>query len=237
MKIKKKQIKYTKDGSTTLYAPEIDETYHSIHGAIQESLHIFINAGLKECKKQNINLLEVGFGTGLNAFLSLIEAEKSNKTIVYTALEKYPVCEKILRQLNYTKIYNAEYQGHFTNIHSCKWGSTQKISSHFSIHKIQYDFTLYDDLQQYDVVFFDAFSPEKQSEMWSEKMFAKLYKHCATDAILTTYCAKGAVRRAMTAAGFKVERLSGPVGKREILRGRVVNEKRGMQNKKLFKYL
>ena len=218
----KNQIKYTEDGSTTLYAPEINETYHSIHGAVQESLHIFINAGLKECKEQNINILEVGFGTGLNAFLALIEAEKSNKNIVYTTLEKYPVSEEIVQQLNYTKTYNAQYQEYFAKIHSCEWGKTQKISSHFSINKIQCDFTHYNDLQQYNVIFFDAFSPEKQPEMWSEKMFEKLYKHCATDAILTTYCAKGAVRRALAAAGFKVERLNGPVGKREILRGSAI---------------
>jgi len=217
--LNKNQIKYTEDGSTTLYVPEIDETYHSIHGAVQESLHIFINAGLKECKAHNINILEVGFGTGLNAFLALIEAEEANKNIVYTTLEKYPVSEKIVQQLNYTKMYSVEYQEYFAKIHSCKWGKTQKISSHFSIHKIQCDFTQYNDFQQYNLIFFDAFSPEKQPEMWSEKMFEKLYKHCQTDAILTTYCAKGAVRRAMTAAGFKVERLNGPVGKREILRG------------------
>ena len=214
----KVQIKYTEDGSTTLYVPEFDETCHSIHGAVQESLHIFINAGLKECKEHSINILEVGFGTGLNAFLTLIEAEKSNKNIVYTTLEKYPVSKEIVRQLNYTKTYKVEYQEYFTKMHSCEWNKMQKISSHFFIHKIQCDFTQYNDLQQYNLIFFDAFSPEKQPEMWSEKMFEKLYKHCATDAILTTYCAKGTVRRAMAAAGFKVERLSGPVGKREILR-------------------
>ena len=214
----KNQIKYTEDGSTTLYSAKIDETYHSIHGAVQESLHIFINAGLNECKEQNINVLEVGFGTGLNAFLALIEAEKSNKNIVYTALEKFPVSEDIVQQLNYTKTYSAQYQECFTKIHSCEWNKLQKISSHFFLHKIQCDFTLYDNLQQYNVIFFDAFSPEKQPEMWSEKMFEKLYKHCAKDALLTTYCAKGNVRRAMTAAGFKVERLNGPAGKREILR-------------------
>ena len=206
----KTQIKYTEDGSTTLYLPKIDETFHSVHGAVQESLHIFVNAGLKECKEQNINILEVGFGTGLNAFLTFIETEKSNKNIVYTALEKYPVSEKIVQQLNYAKMYKAEYQEYFAEIHSCEWNKMQKISSHFSIHKIQCDFTQYSDLQQYNLIFFDAFSPEKQPEMWSEKMFEKLYKHCVKDAVLTTYCAKGAVRRAMTAAGFKVERLSGP---------------------------
>lgn len=216
----KSQIKYTEDGSTTLYVPEIDETYHSVYGAVQESLHIFINAGLKECKEQNISILEVGFGTGLNAFLSLIEAEKSNKNIVYTTLEKYPVSEKILQKLNYAEMYNAEYQQYFAKIHSSEWNKMQKISPRFSIHKIHCDFTEYNDLQQYNLIFFDAFSPEKQPEMWSEKMFEKLYKHCCADAILTTYCAKGIVRRAMAAVGFTVERLPGPPKKREILRAR-----------------
>ena len=217
------QIKYTEDGSTTLYVPEIDETYHSVHGAIQESMHIFIDAGLKECKEQNINVLEIGFGTGLNAFLTLIEAEKSNINIVYTTLEKYPLSKEITDKLNFSETYNIENQKYFSEIHSCEWNSVQKISSHFSIHKIRCDFTQYDDLQEYNLVFFDAFSPEKQPEMWTQDLFEKLYKHCKTDGILTTYCAKGAVRRAMTAARFKVERLPGPTGKREILRGRVKN--------------
>ena len=217
------QIKYTEDGSTTLYVPEIDETYHSVHGAIQESMHIFINAGLKECKEQNINILEIGFGTGLNAFLTLIEAEKSNKNIVYTTLEKYPLSKEITEKLNFPETLNIENKDYFDKIHHCEWNNVQKISPQFSIYKIQCDFTQFNDLQEYDLVFFDAFSPEKQPEMWTQDLFEKLYKHCKADGILTTYCAKGAVRRAMTAAGFKVERLPGPLGKREILRGRVKN--------------
>ena len=217
------QIKYTEDGSTTLYVPEIDETYHSVHGAIQESMHIFIDAGLNECKEQNINVLEIGFGTGLNAFLTLIEAEKSKKNIVYITLEKYPLSKEITEKLNFPETFNIENKEYFDKIHSCEWNKVQKISSHFSILKIQCDFTQYNDFQEYNLVFFDAFSPEKQPEMWTQDLFEKLYKHCKADGILTTYCAKGAVRRAMTAAGFNVERLPGPLGKREILRGRVKN--------------
>jgi tRNA U34 5-methylaminomethyl-2-thiouridine-forming methyltransferase MnmC len=213
------QIKITGDGSATLYVPKIDEIYHSIHGAVQESLHIFINNGLKLCNKENINILETGFGTGLNAFLTLIEAEQSNKQIVYTALEKYPVNMETVEKLNYPALCNAGYRDYFAKLHLCEWNKTLKISSHFSIRKILCDFTRYTGLQEYDIVFFDAFSPEKQPEMWSEKMFAKLYRHCRRGAILTTYCAKGSVRRAMMAAGFRAERLPGPPGKRQMLIG------------------
>ena len=211
-------IKKTLDGSHTIYLPAIDEHYHSVNGAVQESRHIFIDAGLKACKKNEIYVLEVGFGTGLNASLALLEAEQSRKKISYTAIELYPLMENEIAQLNYS-----EYTGTaFQTIHSAKWGADVKISSHFAIRKILADFIVFDLQEKYDVIFFDAFSPEKQPEMWTENVFSRLYKHCNAEAILTSYCAKGKVRRAMQAAGFVVERLPGPLGKREILRARKV---------------
>lgn len=214
------ELQTTSDGSHTLYVPEIDETYHSTHGAIQESSYIFINAGLKQCKKQCVNILEVGFGTGLNAFLTAIEAEKSGQEIHYFTLEKYPVPIEKANQLNYShQIPDKNSKDLFENIHYAQWEKEVEISNYFKLKKNQCDFTTYQPDTTFDVIYFDAFSPEKQPEMWTEEQFLKIYNVCNESAILTTYCAKGSVRRAMQAVGFKVERLAGPPGKREILRG------------------
>lgn len=208
----------TEDGSHTLFVPEIDECYHSSHGAIQESRHIFIEAGLKQCTKPEISVLEIGFGTGLNAFLTLIEAEGSDKKIQYTSLEKYPVeVEKALK-MNYPEELLPEKRSCFELIHVSPWNQDIEINPFFALKKIEADFTKYDFEEKYDVIYFDAFSPEKQPEMWTVQQFEKLYNCCNFDAVLTTYSAKGNVRRALQHAGFNVERLAGPSGKREILR-------------------
>jgi len=215
----KSELILTEDGSNSLYVPEIDECYHSSHGAIQESRHIFIEAGLKQCRKSEINVLEVGFGTGLNAFLTMIEAERSGKQIQYVSLEKYPVeTEKALR-LNYPEELSPEKRSFFELMHISAWNEKIQITPFFSLEKIKTDFTQYTPEHKFDVIFFDAFSPEKQPEMWTQERFELIYKHCNHGAILTTYCAKGVVRRSMQVAGFIVERLAGPPGKREILRG------------------
>jgi len=213
------ELLITSDGSHTLFVSEIDECYHSSHGAIQESRHIFIEAGLKQCKKSEIKVLEIGFGTGLNAFLTMIEAERSDKQIQYTSLEKYPVeIEKALK-LNYPEELSPENRNRFEFMHTSAWNVDTQINPFFTLKKKEVDFTCYTFDNQFDVVYFDAFSPEKQPEMWTAAQFEKLYNCCNFEAILTTYCAKGSVRRVMQHAGFKVERLDGPPGKREILRG------------------
>jgi tRNA U34 5-methylaminomethyl-2-thiouridine-forming methyltransferase MnmC len=218
----KSELILTEDGSNTLYVPEIDECYHSSHGAIQESRHIFIEAGLKHCAKKEIRVLEIGFGTGLNAFLTMIEAEGSGKKIHYTSLEKYPAeIEKALK-LNFPEELSPENRNVFEKLHTTEWNQDIQINTSFILKKIEADFTCYTFADQFDVVYFDAFSPEKQPEMWSEELFKKIFDHCNPESILTTYCAKGIVRRAMQAAGFTVERLVGPPGKREILRGKKI---------------
>jgi len=213
------ELLITEDGSHTLFVPAIDECYHSTHGAVQESRHIFIEAGLKQCPKPEIQVLEIGFGTGLNAFLTLIEAERSTKRIHYTSLELYPVDVEKALQLNYPEELAAEKRTLFELMHTTPWNKEAEISPFFTLEKINTDFTQFDFTKMYDLIYFDAFSPEKQPEMWSLEKFETLYAHCNPGAILTTYCAKGVVRRAMQAAGFIVERLQGPPGKRQILRG------------------
>ena len=209
----------TSDGSHSLFVPEIDECYHSTHGAVQESLHIFIDAGLRQCHISEINILEIGFGTGLNAFLTLLEAERSEKQIKYTSLELFPVENHIALKLNYPDILAPEKRLTFEQMHTCTWNEEIQLSPFFGLNKIKTDFTEFVFKNNFDVVFFDAFSPEKQPEMWSDKQFEKIYSHCNPGAILTTYCAKGVVRRTMKSAGFEVERIQGPPGKREMLRG------------------
>lgn len=212
------ELKTTIDGSHTFFVPAIDETYHSSHGAIQESSHIFIEAGLKHCMKTEINILEIGFGTGLNAFLTLTEAVKTNLKIKYTTLELYPINSEKAIQLNYPELLESEYRNLYEKLHTLNWEEEIQVNSNFSINKIKTDFTTFHFNNNFDLVYFDAFSPEKQPEMWTQEQFEKIYNHSNNNAILTTYCAKGAVRRAMQTVGFKVERLPGPPGKREILR-------------------
>lgn len=217
--MQKSELKITDDGSHTLFVPEIDECYHSTKGAIQESRHIFIEAGLKQCAKSEINVLEIGFGTGLNALLTALESDVS---VRYTTIELYPVPIVQALKLNYPELLEPESKILFEKIHSSPWNEKVQISDNYSITKLNTDFTRTDFHDQFDVIYFDAFSPEKQPEMWSEEMFRKLYLCASENAILTTYCAKGAVRRAMRSAGFMVERLPGPPGKREILRARKI---------------
>jgi tRNA U34 5-methylaminomethyl-2-thiouridine-forming methyltransferase MnmC len=222
----KTELSITQDGSHTLYVPQIDEHYHSVNGAVQESMHIFINAGLKECPKDEIRVLEIGFGTGLNAFLSLLEAEKEHKHILFTTIELYPVDFSVIKTLNYAEQLDPNRVIDFERLHTADWNTKLPITAYFTIEKIQADFTATTLNGLYDVIFFDAFSPEKQPEMWTEKVFSDLYNLSSEGAILTTYCAKGVVRRAMQKAGYWVERLPGPPGKREILRAKkITNQK------------
>lgn len=216
------KIFLTQDGSHSLLQEELNETYHSIHGAIQESKHIFIDAGLKQCSKKTIHVLEIGFGTGLNALLTLLEAEASDLKIHYTTLELYPLSTASAVLLNYTDLLAPEKKDAFYQLHISPWQNHIQITEQFELYKIKEDFSTMTLTGNFDVIYFDAFSPEKQPEMWTEERFRKIYNCCSAGAILTTYCAKGDVRRAMQKAGFQVERIPGPSGKREILRARKV---------------
>lgn len=225
-------IEHTADGSATLYVPELDEHYHSVKGALTESLHIFIDMGLKASTVSAPRILEIGFGTGLNALLTLIEAEQSGKEVHYTGIELYPLPWETIEQLHYTDIINDErltVNGEqvaqwLEALHTAPWEEEVVITPHFTLRKVQADFanpaslTVHHSL--FTVIYFDAFAPEKQPEMWTQQLFDRLYVLMEQGGILTTYCAKGVVRRMLQSAGFTVERLPGPPGgKREILRG------------------
>lgn len=214
-------LETTEDGSHTLYVPELDEHYHSTHGAIQESLHVYLESGLGYHKKMEINLLEIGFGTGLNAFLTLLNTEKSKKTIRYTSLERYPVSLDDARMFNYSKLLDPSQEEEFMLLHSSPWEEWIEITPRFHLKKCRMDASNLDYFQPetlFDVIYYDAFAPEKQPNMWTQEIFERLYSLSNPGAVVTTYCAKGVVRRMLQSAGYKTERLPGPPGKREILR-------------------
>lgn len=211
-------IERTADGSATLFVPELDEHYHSVKGAQTESQHIFIDLGLKASTAARLRVLEIGFGTGLNALLTLDAAEESCKKVHYTGIELYPLPWTVVKQLGYSD------SPFFEALHSAPWEEDSVISPYFTLRKLQADFTKEAPEafgRPFDLIYFDAFAPEKQPEMWSQELFNRLYVSMNSGGILTTYCAKGVVRRMLQTAGFTVERLPGPPdGKREVLRGR-----------------
>ena len=218
------KLEQTADGSYTLYVPELDEHYHSIKGALTESQHIFIDMGLKHSSVNSPKILEIGLGTGLNCILTLLEAEESQRHIHYTGIERYPLNEEIIRKLDYPSMIGNKHEDRYLAIHQTPWEEDIHLSPWFTLHKIEGDFTHYTFENKYDIIYFDAFAPEKQPEMWEQSLFDNLYNVLNEGGILTTYCAKGVVRRMLQTAGFKVERLPGPPGgKREILRATKTN--------------
>jgi len=219
--MKAPELVKTADGSDTLFVTELGEHYHSTFGAVQESRHIFIDAGLRQCGQPFINLFEVGFGTGLNAYLTVLESLKTNQTIRYMTIEKFPLPSQIWSVLNYPEIIPDGVPKLFQAIHEAKWDEEVKITDHFSLLKLSADLLEFDYsvLPLFDLIYFDAFSPEKQPELWGTSIFKGLENHSAPMGKLVTYCAKGAVRRSLKEVGFVPERIPGPPGKREMLRG------------------
>lgn len=215
-------IQQTEDGYNTLYIPEMDEHYHSVKGACTESEHIFINMGLKHCNAEQPRILEIGFGTGLNAILTAIEAEKEKRSVTYHTLEMYPLESELTCNLGYETFMDDAHAALFRQMHDAEWEKEIRLTPYFTIKKIQCDFTKEEQWNKgnrYDLVYFDAFAPEKQPEMWTDSIFHTIYDIMDCNGILVTYCAKGCVRRELQSCGFKVERLPGPPnGKREILR-------------------
>ena len=212
----------TADGSCTLFVPAMDEHYHSVKGAYTESRHIFIDMGFKQLTLQSLKVLEIGFGTGLNAFLTLLVAEETKAQVHYTGIELYPLSENVIDKLGYPEVINPLRSDDFYRLHSSSWDCDEMITSYFTLTKIEADFTAYCFPDEaFDLIYFDAFAPEKQPEMWTQELFNHLYTSLKPGGLLTTYCAKGMVRRALQSSGFTVERLPGPPqGKREILRAR-----------------
>ena len=217
-----REIITTADGSTTIQLKGWNEQYHSLHGAVREAYHVFIGQGLSLFGDgEAVSILEVGLGTGLNAFITLLEAQKRNLDIRYTGVEAYPISDREFHQLNYTQFLGAEAKkGYFEEIHRCPWETELALTSHFRLLKRCMDVRRLSSDNAFDLVYFDAFGARVQPELWTEAVFATMFNALKANGLLVTYSAKGSVRRALQAVGFTVERLPGPPGKREMLRGR-----------------
>ena len=222
-----RKIITTADGSTTIHLTEWNEHYHSKHGAIQEAYHVFIKNGLDYiCHPELVSesppttaILEIGFGTGLNAFITLLEAERNKVDIDYVGVEAYPVSMEEVKQLNYPQQLHEEGKAFlFEELHNLSWEDKHQISENFWLTKQQRFFSEIADQNKYNIIYFDAFGARVQPELWSEDIFKIMYNALKPNGILVTYAAKGSVRRAMLSVGFKVEKLPGPPGKREMLR-------------------
>jgi tRNA U34 5-methylaminomethyl-2-thiouridine-forming methyltransferase MnmC len=215
----KRYFKTTADGSTTLVVVGWEEPYHSMHGAIQEARHVFIKTGLRHIGLSSLSILEMGFGTGLNALITLMEADAFNISVSYTGIEAYPVTADETGQLNYILQLGAEnFEEAFMEMHNAPWEVPVKITDTFTLLKKKSDFREVAPEAGYDLIYFDAFGAGVQPELWTEAVFSNMYGALRNGGVLVTYAAKGSVRRAMQAAGFFVERLPGPPGKREMLR-------------------
>lgn len=208
----------TSDGSHSIHLPELNEHYHSIHGAVQESMIVFIHNGYDCCNANEINILEIGFGTGLNALLTLARAFDDKRKVNYTTIEKYPLEKEITDKLNYDMYVGNRLKGMLGIIHSAPWESTIKITDSFALTKLRSDFISDKISGCYNLIYYDAFGPDKQPEMWEEPLFRKIEMVTNPGALFVTYSAKGTVRRLLRSCGFKVTLVPGPPGKREMIR-------------------
>ena len=214
-------LKQTADGSSTLYNQMLDEHYHSIHGALTESIHVFVRMGFLNFidsfkSVKDVNILEIGFGTGLNCILTFIENIKLNISLNYTALEPFPLEMQIIDNLDFNLDFR--YLDAFKLIHQSFWGKPVEINKQFFLEKSTLELKDLNDNKFYDIIYSDAFAPSKQPELWKVDVFSKLFNLTSNNGVLVTYCAKGQVRRDLEKVGYFVERLEGPPGKREMIR-------------------
>ena len=215
----KREIIKTLDGSTTIRLEEWDECYHSKHGAIQEAKHVFIKNGLSLFENNPVNILEIGFGTGLNAFITFLEAAKKQQKIDYVGVEAYPVDANEVLAMNYVAELDAlEFENIFAAMHKCEWNNKNEIGTEFSLTKRKQFFDEINDFETFDLIYFDAFGYRVQPELWSTEIFQKMYNSLKPNGVLVTYAARGVVKRSMVSVGFTVEKLAGPPGKREMFR-------------------
>lgn len=215
------EIIETADGSHSLLSDKFGVTYHSKHGAVQESQHVFIEAGLypKAANTKKLSILEIGFGSGLNVFMTYLEAQKMGLEIEMVTYEIYPIALTAAQNLNYPAILNAKNEeAIFEKMHACEWGNFTELSSFFRFKKLQKDFLTIQDKAKFDIIYFDAFAPNAQPELWEETLLQKMYDSLKKEGVLTTYCAKGVVKRTLKSVGFEIEAIPGPPGKREMTR-------------------
>ena len=215
----KREIITTSDGSTTIHLPDWDENYHSKHGAIQEARHVFIRNGLCLFDRKPVTIMEIGFGTGLNAFITFLESQQYNQVVDYVGVEAYPVSAEEVTGMNYIKALEAENQALvFEQMHAIPWEDKTALTNNFSLTKRKQFFEAINDESVFDLIYFDAFGYRVQPELWSTEIFRKMHTALKPGGILVTYAARGVVKRSMIEVGFTVEKLEGPPGKREMFR-------------------
>ena len=224
--MKTRDIFETQDGSHSIYSEKFGVSYHSKYGAIQESRHVFLEAGLyaQLADKNKIAVLEIGFGTGLNALLTYQEAEKKQLEIRYDTFEAYPITPAEATTLNYPSLLGDNIKNVFNEMHEGEWGTSIRLGDHFTFTKYNEMFQRIDYAETFNVIYFDAFAPNAQPELWEAELMGKMYNALKPGGMLVTYCAKGAVKRVMKGLGFTVEALKGPPGKREMTRAVKPNE-------------
>lgn len=214
----KREIIQTNDGSTTIHLPEWNESYHSKHGAIQEAYHVFIKNGFSLFEGRPISILEIGFGTGLNCFITYLEAQKSNQKIDYVGVEAYPVEKEEALLMNYPKEISKSETPMFLQMHESSWEQKTSLSDNFTLTKRKQFFQDISDENAFDLIYFDAFGFRVQPELWSEEIFAAMFRALKPNGVLVTYACRTSIKNAMLSAGFSVEKLPGAPGKREMLR-------------------
>lgn len=217
----KREIIQTSDGSTSILLPEWNETYHSKFGAIQEAKHVFIKNGLSLFEGKSVSILEIGFGTALNAFITYLESKNLRQKIDYTGVEAYPVSEEDALKMNYVSELDAENNAAiFLKMHQSPWNTKVDFDDTFSLTKQNIKFQEITEENKYDLIYFDAFGFRVQPELWSVEIFQLMFKALKSDGILVTYACRSTIKNAMLESGFQVEKLAGPPGKREMLRAR-----------------
>lgn len=215
----KRRVEISGDGSTTLRMLEWDEPYHSKHGAIQESRHVFIEQGLKQCKPTQLKILEMGFGTGLNALLTYLYGEEHHLNISYLGVEAHPLDETEWSRMNYLEQLKAmQLTGFWQDLHRTPADTWVQVRPNFTFQLAELDMRDFKSDPQFHLIYFDAFGPRVQPELWTLSIFERMYGALVNGGILVTYCSKGIVRRHMIEAGFEVSKVPGPPGKREMLR-------------------
>lgn len=212
----------TEDNSHTLFVPKLNEHYHSIFGAIQESQHVYIDAGMNYSQKNPVSIFEMGFGTGLNAYLTYQNAKKNNIQVTYHTIDKYPLGNEIISKLNYPNLLGQDKKA-YNKMHECSWNAFHLLSSNFKLYKIQADIQDFIFNFNFDIVYFDAFGPDVQPELWEENIFEKIINALNPQGLITTYSAKGKIKRILNKLNMKIETIPGPTGKREMIRAIKIN--------------
>lgn len=215
-----RKIIVTGDNSKTLLIPELDETYHSVHGALNEARHVFINNGLESIDKSNVAVFELGFGTGLNLLVTLEFLSNKDIKVDYTSIENYPLPHETIEKMDYDRLIDAKYAEVYIKSHQVEWNKKIGLTEKLNLTKVDADVSIYEmEKEQYDIIYFDAFGPRVQPELWSVPVLKKMFESLHAPGRLVTYCAQGQFKRNLKAAGFGVLNVPGPPGKREMTIG------------------